>query len=74
MKDYMKDFRQEQLINHHSLFNQNFAGLDEPLTLPRFQRFEYFPDDIKTAAEFCYDWVRYIVFSPTDDLFDENAR
>lgn len=69
-----EEFRQEQLKNPYSLFNQNFAGLDEPLTLPRFQKFEYFPDDIKTAAEFCYDWVRYSVSSPTDDLFDENAR
>ena len=69
-----EEFRQEQLNNPHSLFNHNFDGLDEPLTLPRFQKFEYFPDDIKTAAEFCYDWVRYSVSSPTDDLFDENAR
>lgn len=41
---------------------------------PRAKQFLYFDDWVKTAAEFSVDFVLYRVESPSDDLFDENAK
>lgn len=41
---------------------------------PRAKQFLYFDDWVKSAAEFSVDFVLYRVESPSDDLFDENAK
>jgi hypothetical protein len=38
-----------------------------------FQKVQFFDDNIVSAAEFCDEWNRYSVESPSEDLFDENA-
>ena len=37
------------------------------------QKVQFFDDNIVSAAEFCDEWNRYSVESPSEDLFDENA-
>jgi len=41
---------------------------------PRAKQYLYFEDWVKTAAEFTSDFVLYRVESPSDDLFDKDAK
>ena len=33
-----------------------------------------FLDDVLSAARFTHEWITYIVHSPSEDIFDENAK
>ena len=67
----------EEIINHFKKLKKEQDDKDKKIELsggfPILQKIEFFDDNIVSAAEFCDDWNRYRVESPSEDLFDNNA-